>query len=348
MSVGKKWTTNEIALLGQMARDKIGARVIAQRLKRSYYSVMSKAKQLGISVEPSESTQAVPSTPDPGHAVNPKELERERRVHARQLTAIKAMIESHEGPVEEYFRKKASFALCGDTQFGSLYDRHDLVEKTYSICKRMGIKTVYHTGDMLDGIKMYRGHEYELEVNGEDDQVKHCVGTYPEVKGITTRFITGNHDYSFWRNGGSMVGPKIAARDGAGNKLSGLRDDMVYLGQDEAMVVLNIDGTEIRMMLRHPAKGTAYALSYQPQKLVESLPGGRKPEILAIGHYHKAEFIPVLRNIFTFQTGCLQSQTPHMRTRHIEAHMGFWAVEARATKTGMARVRGEFVGFYET
>ena len=65
-----------------------------------------------------------------------------------------------------------------------------------------------------------------------------------------------------------------------------------FYGEDYAHLhVKSRTGAIIKIMLMHPGGGTAYALSYRAQKIVQALPGGQKPDILAIGHYHKAEFI---------------------------------------------------------
>ena len=59
----------------------------------------------------------------------------------------------------------------------------------------------------------------------------------------------------------------------------------------------------------------AYALSYKIQKMVEAMSGGEKPNILAVGHYHKLEMFPY-RNVQCFQTGTFQAQTPWMRGKY--------------------------------
>jgi hypothetical protein len=219
-----------------------------------------------------------------------------------------------------------------------LYDRHDLQEKMFGVAKKLDIHTIFHTGDLLDGIKVYRGQEYEQDASGCTAQVKHVVDTWPENKGTTTYFIGGNHDYSFVRHGGFE--PCEAVQAG--------RPDMRLLGLRIAIVGVKVSGTPISVALMHPDGGTPYAVSYRPQKIVEQWPGGSKPHILLMGHFHKAEFLPQYRNVAVFQTGCLQSQTPSfMLPRGIAAHLGFWIVEVNATKQGLASVSGRFVSFFE-
>ncbi len=77
------------------------------------------------------------------------------------------------------------------------------------------------------------------------------------------------------------------------------------------------------LALIHPSGGTAYALSYKPQKWAESLSGGKKPDIAGIGHFHKIEQL-FYRNIHIFQTGTFESQTPFMARKGLAAMVGAW------------------------
>ena len=83
---------------------------------------------------------------------------------------------------------------------------------------------------------------------------------------------------------------------------------------------------DITLRLLHPGKGTAYALSYQPQKWAESISGGDKPSIAALGHYHKIEQL-FYRNIHIFQTGTFEEQTPFMQRKNIAAMLGGWILK---------------------
>jgi hypothetical protein len=98
-------------------------------------------------------------------------------------------------------------------------------------------------------------------------------------------------------------------------------------------------------MLIHPGGGTSYALSYRAQKIVESLEGGTKPDLLAIGHYHKADMIPSYRNVCAIQTGTFERQTPFMARGGLSAHVGGWIGEVVKGK-GHNTIKAEFVAFY--
>lgn len=56
-----------------------------------------------------------------------------------------------------------------------------------------------------------------------------------------------------------------------------------------------------------------------------SYQGGEKPNILLIGHYHKAEY-GYPREVHCVQCGCTEDQTPFMRKLKIQAHVGGWTI----------------------
>lgn len=227
------------------------------------------------------------------------------------------------------------FGLMGDTQINSKYTQITHLHKFYDICQQEGIDTIYHTGDMDEGEEMRMGHKYECYTQGVDDHIDEIVKVYPIRKGITTHFITGNHDHSIYKRVGFDIGPVIQSR----------RTDMKYLGRDEATIMLT---PNCSIDLRHPGDGTAYALSYKLQKQIEAMQGGEKPNIYAVGHYHKAEYFHY-RNVHAFQTGCFQGDTPFTRAKGISVHLGGWIVEVNVDEEGtVARIKPEFIPFYKS
>lgn len=250
---------------------------------------------------------------------------------------VNEIIKQHQMPLHYWYGNKIKIGVVTDTQIGSLYERNDFLKDIYKIFNKEKIENVYHCGDICDGEKMYIGQEYELYAHGVDKQVESVENNYPNYKNIKTYFITGNHDLSFFKQSGVDIGTKIAEK----------RKDLIYLGQEEKDIVFG-DKKKVILRLSHPGKGTAYALSYHPQKYIDSLSGGRKPNVLLIGHYHKAEYLPCYRNVFTVQAGCMQSQTPFMRRNNIAAHIGGWILEFQINKYGIQQFKANFIPFYET
>lgn len=227
------------------------------------------------------------------------------------------------------------FAIVGDTHIGSKYTQLTHLHSFYDILAAQGITDVYHAGDISEGIKMRVGHEYELYEISADEMRDDIVKNYPKRDGVITHFITGNHDASLYKQVGYDIGTAIAND----------RADMKYLGRDCAVIKLTPNCT---LELRHPWDGTAYALSYKPQKMIEAMESDSKPNILAIGHYHKAEYL-FYRNVHAFQTGCFQSQTPFTRGKGISVHIGGWIISVKVDKDGTIRsISPTFIPFYNS
>ena len=216
--------------------------------------------------------------------------------------------------------RRVRFAVVSDTHLNNKYTQITYLNQFYEECKRQGIKHVYHAGDIDDGEQMRPGHQYECYTQGADDHVSEICRVYPKIDGITTHFITGNHDASTIKRCGYNIGISIAEK----------RPDMKYLGADCAVVYLTPNCT---MELRHPWDGTSYAISYKTQKIIDAMAGGEKPNLLFVGHYHKAEYL-FYRNVHCFQAGTFCGQTPFMRGKSISAHMGGWIIDIDVDERG--------------
>jgi hypothetical protein len=266
-----------------------------------------------------------------------RRMERELAAERAKVAALadvqgKVRHVSHKGNI-------VRFGLFGDTQTGSIYSAPECWAAWARYAKERGCATLYHTGDVLDGHRVYKGQEFEVRDVGMAAQLDRLAKDAPDV-GLPVEFIVGNHDLSLKALAGIDIGRAIEHRmEDAGQSWR-------FLGEDAATVEIATPcGKTIRLMLLHPGGGSAYSLSYRPQKMIESLEGGTKPDILAIGHYHKAEMLPNYRNVCAFQSGCFQWQSPFMVRQSLAAHVGGWIVEAVAGKD-LLSVRGEFVAFY--
>lgn len=219
-------------------------------------------------------------------------------------------------------QKTITFGLIGDTHFNSKYCQITYLHKFYDLCKQQGITTIYHAGDIDDGENMRPGHAYENYTQGADEHINEIIKNYPCVEGIDTYFITGNHDASYRKHCGFDIGRQIEKE----------RKDLHCLGRD--LAIINIT-PKISMMLRHPWTGSAYALSYRPQKMIEAMEAGcvNKPDILCIGHFHKMEYL-YYHGVHTLQTGCFQSATPFTVGKGISVSLGGWVVSVRLDSNG--------------
>lgn len=226
------------------------------------------------------------------------------------------------------------FGITSDRHYGSLYHNENALAAFYEHCQKEGIQSIYDAGDMLDGHRVYKGQEFELRDLGFDAQVKRASSIAP--RGIDTEFITGNHDASFKNAAGVHVGKGIESA------VHGYK----FIGEEQARVRWETPNGPFELMLMHPGGGSSYAISYKAQKIVESLEGGTKPDMLVIGHFHKADFIPSYRNVALIQAGTFENQTPFMARQGIAAHVGGWIVEVHVGK-GHKCIKAEFIAFYE-
>jgi hypothetical protein len=168
---------------------------------------------------------------------------------------------------------------------------------------------------MIDGEARF--NRFDLIAHGIEGQANYFVENWPQRKGITTHFITGDdHEGWYVQREGINIGEYIQHKARSAGRM-----DLQYLGHMEHDVVLAAQSGEARVRLIHAGGGSAYATSYAPQKILESYQGGEKPHILLIGHYHKFE-VGYHREVWAIQAGCTQDQTPFMRKLKIQAHVG--------------------------
>lgn len=226
------------------------------------------------------------------------------------------------------------FGAVSDSHLCSKWQQLTFLNYLYDVFESEGINTVYNSGDLTEGFKMRRGHEHEIFKFGADEQAQYVIDVYPQRQGIITKFITGNHDHSHIKNGGIDIGKQIADK----------RKDMIYLGMSNAKI--NITPNCI-VELNHPLDGASYALSYAPQKTIDAMSGGQKPNILLNGHHHKI-FYMMYRNIHAYECGTTQAQTPWMRGKRIAANVGGLIVEVHVDEEGtITRCKGEYIPQYK-
>lgn len=218
-----------------------------------------------------------------------------------------------------------TFAALGDTHLCSKYERLDCLEDFYDTCVRRGIGIALHQGNYVDGESHLNVHD--LKVHGFDEQLRYVVQHYPQRPGVETLAITGADHEGWWaKKHGIDVGRTLQHK----MREAGRTDwhDMGYM-ECYIPIVNGKSGERSMLLMQHPGGGSSYAYSYKSQKIVEGFQGGDKPAILLIGHYHKSLY-SLVRNVYTFQTGCFLDQTVFMRQKGLEAHVGGWFITAKS------------------
>ena len=212
------------------------------------------------------------------------------------------------------------FGLVSDTHGGSKFEQNTALHRFYAYAdgelghpqtgERIApVDGFIHAGDTTQGSdRMHLGMEHEVHAHGSDAQVSYVAATYPRSgNGKKTWMISGNHDASFLKDGGSNVVRQLAAA----------RDDIVYLGQDAAYLTIG----NLRAYVVHPDGGGAYAKSYKGQKFSESLPVEKDVRLLLIGHYHNAVNF-WQRRTKVFQLACFQSQYAWLARKGLHPDIG--------------------------
>ena len=230
---------------------------------------------------------------------------------------LKAKAEKQVKPLKIEAGETYKFGAIGDTHLCSKEERLEALYTFYEMCKKEGVKDIYHAGDIMAGQGVYRGQEYEIHTFGADNQVDYVVKNYPKVDGITTHFILGNHDYIYYKQIGLDVG-KMIAQD---------REDMNYLGVFQADVMVN-NIPLIRLL--HPDGGMAYAMSYRMQKYVEQISSNKKPRIILAGHQHTAMSF-FYRNIYVVQVGAFEGQTMLILRKGINPVTGGYIITVKVS-----------------
>jgi len=256
--------------------------------------------------------------------------EREKRIVRQSLVAIPPR-----KPVHIKVGRRFKFGYFADAHMGEKHFHEELWREMIRVFRREGVKHVYSAGDNLEGMSGREGHIYELAHIGASAQLAYAEQMFGLAKDIKFHIIDGNHDAWFKdkNNAGLVAGAELARRC----------KNVQFLGEWEADVKL---GDNCTMKLFHGNDGTSYADSYKIQKLIESFEGGKKPNIILSGHYHKQVAI-FRRNVFGFECGTLCGQTRFMRGKKLQAHLGFGIIEVWTSGDGVERLRHEFFPYFD-
>jgi hypothetical protein len=232
------------------------------------------------------------------------------------------------------------FGAVGDTHLCSRYEDLDALHALYDLYQNEGVNVVYHTGNWVDGEARF--NRPDIHTVGMDGQLAYFIKNYPRRDGIMTYFIAGD-DHEGWYTQSTSIDIGQHLEDMS--RRAG-RNDLSYLGYMEADVPITLpDGDTFIIKVLHAGGGSSYALSHTSQKIVDSYDDRERPNILLVGHYHKAEYLPNYRGVRIIQTGTFQRQTPFMRKKRLHADIGGWIVDVNVVDQQTTRVAAEFINF---
>lgn len=254
-----------------------------------------------------------------------------------ELTALwkssQKHFDSHHKSEHKFSGQWTKFGVMSDLHIGSNYTNEAEIAYALDEFKRNNCELVLCPGDVTEGMSGRDGHIYELTHIGYKAQRNAAVSVLSKWDG-PFKAISGNHD--LWFASKANIGALIV------EDICSALPNGEYLGEHEGSIYFN----GARVDLWHGEDGSSYALSYRIQKIVESIEGGNKPNMIIAGHDHKAEYIPNLRNIQAIEAGCIEHQTPWMRRKKLSAYCGFWIIEICVNDSQIVKVRTEWTPLY--
>lgn len=177
---------------------------------------------------------------------------------------------------------------------------HDFVEH----CQRKQVHALLDLGDTDDGPgQMHKGFQFQHFINALPRRLDYTASVYPRSWSDDVKIyrIDGNHDQAWGRESGIVYGELLSQR----------RPDITYLGYR----VANVTVGPVSIRLMHGVRGgLSYARSYKVQKILEQMDPEERmgTDVLLIGHYHVADFMPGYQGVDAALVPCFQAQTQYL------------------------------------
>lgn len=233
-------------------------------------------------------------------------------------------------------------AFISDTRLGSKYQQLSILNDIYKKANDYGVKNIIHCGDISEGTYYGANGLYvdTLFAQDEEEQTNYIVDNYPYVEGITTHFVTGEHDQTHLKKNKVDIGKNIAKE----------REDMNYLGANSGEIIINnsdnINATSIRVL--HPKGKIPYTISYHPQQFISAMRSEDKTDILLHGHWLQSEHM-YFRNIDEFSVPSVVATTPEMIDRGDQNCVGAWFITLFLNKKyKLEKIVPMFIPYYKT
>jgi len=254
----------------------------------------------------------------------------------KELEAIangKQAVKSEQSAKISFIGDCIKFGFFTDPHMGSVYFSENHFNAMVEEFKKENVDFIACAGDVTDGMTTnpMRGQIYELTHIGFDRQKEYAIEQLKKFDGIPFYTVDGNHDRWFNKLSGSTIVKEICKEV----------DNATYLGHDIADLIVK----GVRIRLWHGEDASSYAVSYRVSKIVESLTGGDKPNILLCGHTHK-QVSMIERNIHCFSGGALSGQSAWMKSKRLAAHVGFYIIEATICNGGVGKITSTWYPFF--
>lgn len=193
---------------------------------------------------------------------------------------------------EQEFEYK--FASIGCTHLGSFHQQVTSLHRFIQYAYDQGVRDVYHSGDIIPGINVFRGQIFGLCRLGADDQEEYVIRYFPKLPGMNTYAILGNHDNDYLKSGGHNPLKAICQK----------RPDIHYLGVHQG--VREVNG--LRIMLQHGRGKSGKTDSLALQNYIDKIPVSELPDFLLLAHYHDKDSDMERKGVIGCYTGCFEGR----------------------------------------
>lgn len=92
--------------------------------------------------------------------------------------------------IHMHVRKKFRFLAIADTHIGSINERFDLLDNIYEYAAKVGIHTIVHCGDLIEGPELNDINSLKKT----NEVLKYIIKKYPKDDNIYNYITFGNHD----------------------------------------------------------------------------------------------------------------------------------------------------------
>lgn len=210
--------------------------------------------------------------------------------------------------------------VISDTQFGSTRTNVEMLRAAYRHFEEEKVTAVLHVGNILQGIIPMKYRAADQISEKLEDQLQIFTDGYPKIEGLTTYFILGHTDCTY---------EKLDLEPGS--HLRYLRPDFNYLGIIEADLVFHPENKKsFRVRMYNEKLYYYYGISYQPQKKLENMAGGDKPNIWLVGGTQQ-EWDSRYQDVEVLKLPGLQEQTMRMRDRAYLCNTGYTIINVIPT-----------------
>ena len=108
----------------------------------------------------------------------------------------------------------------------------------------------------------------------------------------------------------------------------------IYAKNEKLNNLLKLDDiNKMKIVMDHPGGGSAQSLSYKPQKRIETLESLFKPDMMLIGHYHKA-YDFVYRNVRGILVPSFCDKTQFQQKQGLSNYVGAYFLDIYSDKKG--------------